>query len=153
MGKARRKKQSVFQPTPQGYVPMSEALIDLVMPLYHDGLPLDAYRVLIDFAATAWNIAQLPKEQRKDQLLAFLKSAPELGLSFDEIIAAGSDDEVKAEPNTEMNVAELFKSLLHRKDSLFPQDPRIVVEWNVFWENGEYRVVAASKFPPAAQDE
>lgn len=152
MGKASRKKQPSSRPAhPQPQqASMSGALIDLVAPIYDDlNMSLSQYHALIGFGAVAWTVAQFPKEQRKERLLAFFKAGSGFELTFDEIVAAGSDKEVTEEPRSNMNVVELIKALIHRKDRLFPEDRRILAEWDVLSENGKYRVTAAYQPPQA----
>jgi len=155
MGKASRKKQPSSRPAHPApkQASMSGALIDLVAPVYDEqNMSLDEYRAMIGLGAVAWNVAQFPKEERGQQLLAFFKAGSGFDLSFDEIVAAGSDEEVTEEPRLNMNVVELIKALVHRKDRLFPEDRRILAEWDVLSENGKYRVTAAYLPPQAASD-
>jgi hypothetical protein len=152
MGKASRKKQHPSHPPhASSKLPsMSGVLIDLVAPLYDaDNTSLDEYHAMVGMGAVAWNVAQFPKDQRGPQLLAFFRAGSGFDLSFDEIIAAGSNEEVTAEPYPDMNVVDLIKSLAHRKDQLFPDDRRILMEWDVFAEKGTFRVTTSYRQPPA----
>ena len=154
MGKASHKKPPSYRRAPPSskLPPMSGVLMDLVAPLYHEDMPLETYRTLIGYAAIAWTLALFPKEQRKQQLQAFFKAVRGFKLTFDEIVAAGSDEEVTEEPRPGMNAVELIKALVHRKERLFPGDNRILREWDVFYEKGQYRVIAGYLPPEAPAD-
>lgn len=150
MGKASRKKHP-RTPLPKHLEgrPVSAALIDMVAPLYEEDMPIEAYRFLVDFAAVAWNIAQFPKERRQERLRAFFQIRGEALLSFNEIVTLSSGAEVTAEPSRGMNLVELVKAFIHRKDRLFPDDPRWLVRWEVSWKNDQFHVSAASSLPSA----
>jgi hypothetical protein len=151
MGKASRKKQAApRRSVPQH--PVSGALIELVSPLQEQGMPLEAYRMLINLGVLAWNVAQFPKAERKERMLAFFKDILELSLSFDEIVAVNSAEEVAREPAPDMDTVTLVKSLVSRKDRLFPDDRRFVVEYEVYPKGEEFRVNVVSRLfdrPPS----
>lgn len=147
MVKSNRKQQPPARPAQRKSkpVPISGALIDLVAPLYDEDMPLDACKRMIGFAALAWNLSRFPVEQRSEQLRNFFK---DLNLSFEEIIAAGSNEPVTESPHFGMNLPTLIKALTHRKEQLFPDDHRIVRQYDVLLENGEYRVTAGYEPAP-----
>ena len=154
MGKSNRKKQKSFlHPTRSpGLQPLSGALMDLVDPLYFEEMSLKEYQLVIGFAVLAWNVALFSKEERKGQLQAFFKAASDIHLTFSEIVALGGDKEVTEEPRMDMNVIELIKALIHRKDRLHPQDRRQVVEWDVDIKNDSFHVTAAYAPPIVGGD-
>jgi len=147
MGKASRKKQSKPQVAtrPPGLPAMSAALIDLVEPLREDDMSLAQYQTLMTIGLFAWNLALYPKAERKGQMQAFFKSNPGFELSFNEIVALGSDEEVREEPSRGMNLIMAIKALIHRKERLFPDDNRLAVNVEVSWKNEDFHVSAASQ--------
>ncbi len=147
MGKSSRKKHppSRYITRHQGQTAMSAALIDLVEPLRDDAMSLEEYQMLIMIGALAWNVARYPKEERKEHLQEFFNNiSGGIKLTFDEIVALGSGDEVKEAPRRDMNFVETIKALIHRKEQLFPDDHRFVAECNVSWKNENFHVTATS---------
>lgn len=143
MGKASHKKlKNLRVAPPPGTQPMSAALIDLVEPLRNDDLSLKAYQVLIMIGSLAWNLSLFPKSERKAQMQAFFNIEKNYHLSFNEIIALASDEEVTEEPNEGMNLVQTLKALIHRKERLFPDDRRYVAKAEVDWKNDNFHVTA-----------
>lgn len=156
MGKASRNKPQHFRVAPsKGQLPMSGALIELVEPLRHEEMALDEFKVLITLAAFAWNLSLFPRAARKTQMQNFFTAEQSFPISFHEIMALGSDEEVKEEPRADMNLIQLIKALTHRKERIFPDDFRFVENAEVNWKNDNFQVTAASRLyqPPAESAE
>lgn len=47
-----------------------------------------------------------------------------------------------------MNLIQLLKALIHRKERLFPDDRRSVAKAEVLWKNHNFHVTAAAMVPP-----
>jgi hypothetical protein len=156
VGKASRNKSQHFRVAPsKGLLPMSGALIELVEPLRRDDLTLEEFQVLITLAAFAWNLSLFPKAARKTQMQNFFTAEQSFPISFHEIMALGSDEEVKEEPRADMNLIQLIKALTHRKERIFPDDWRFVEKADVGWKNDKFHVTAGSQLyrPPAESTE
>lgn len=152
MGKASRNKSPQFRVAPSsGLLPMSAALIELVEPLRHDELPLKGYQLLITLGAFAWNLSLFPSAERKTKMQAYFKIEKDYSLSFNEILALASDEEITEEPNESMNLIQALKALIHRKERLFPEDRRFVENATVDWKHENFHVQAASMLPKSAE--
>ena len=132
MGKASRKKHLQRQQKQYGGVKLSAALIELCEPFEPDILSTKEFENLIALAAVAWNIAVLPKEERLERLTAFIETMPnmkeELESEIDTVLHDDSKDTDFAPATTMLH---FIGAMIQRKDELFPNDDRIVVNYNV----------------------
>ena len=132
MGKARRKKQLQRQQKQFGGIKLSAALIELCEPFEPENLSATEFEKLIAIAAVAWNIAVLPKDERLEKLTAFVETMPdmkeELETEIDNVLHDNSKITDFAPATTMLH---LIGAMIQRKDELFPNDIRLVLNYDV----------------------
>ena len=132
MGKASRKKKLHRQQKQVGSIKLSAVLIELCEPFEPQNITTKEFENLIGLAAVAWNIAVLPKEERLEKLTAFVEEMPEmreeLEHEVDTVLHDGSKDTDFAPATTMLH---FIGAMIQRKDELFPDDNRLILEFNV----------------------
>ena len=132
MGKASRKKHLQRQQKQYGGVKLSAALIELCEPFEPDILSTKELENLIALAAVAWNIAVLPKEERLERLTAFIETMPNMKEKLEsEIDTVLHDDSKNTDFAPATTMLHFIGAMIQRKDELFPNDDRIVVNYNL----------------------
>ncbi|MDD1618783.1 MAG: hypothetical protein LUQ52_04580 [Methylococcaceae bacterium] len=132
MGKASRKKHLQRQQKQYGGVKLSAALIELCEPFEPDILSTKELENLIALAAVAWNIAVLPKDERLERLTAFIETMPNMKEELEsEIDTVLHDDSKNTDFAPATTMLHFIGAMIQRKDELFPNDDRIVVNYNV----------------------
>jgi len=132
MGKASRKKHLQRQQKQYKGVKLSAALIELCEPFEPDILSTKELENLITLAAVAWNIAVLPKEERLERLTAFIETMPNMKVELEsEIDTVLNDDSKVTDFAPATTMLHFIGAMIQRKDELFPNDDRIVVNYNV----------------------
>jgi phage gp29-like protein len=132
MGKASRKKHLQRQQKQYGGVKLSAALIELCEPFEPDILSTKQFENLIALAAVAWNIAVLPKEERLERLTAFIETMPNMKEELEsEIDTVLHDDSKNTDFAPATTMLHFIGAMIQRKEELFPNDDRIVVNFNV----------------------
>lgn len=132
MGKASRKKHLQRQQKQYGGVKLSAALIELCEPFEPDILSTKELENLIALAAVAWNIAVLPKDERLERLTAFIETMPNMKEKLEsEIDTVLHDDSKNTDFAPATTMLHFIGAMIQRKDELFPNDDRIVVNYNV----------------------
>jgi len=132
VGKASRKKHLQRQQKQYGGVKLSAALIELCEPFEPDILSTKELENLIALAAVAWNIAVLPKEERLERLTAFIETMPNIKEELEsEIDTVLHDDSKNTDFAPATTMLHFIGAMIQRKDELFPNDDRIVVNYNV----------------------
>ena len=132
MGKASRKKHLQRQQKQYGGVKLSAALIELCEPFEPDILSTKELENLIALAAVAWNIAVLPKDERLERLTAFIETMPNMKEKLEsEIDTVLHDDSKNTDFAPATTMLHFIGAMIQRKDELFPNDDRIVVNFNV----------------------
>ena len=132
MGKASRKKHLQRQQKQYGGIKLSAALIELCAPFEPENLATKEFENLIALVAVAWNIAVLPKEERLEKLTSFVETMPdmkeELESEIDTVLHDDSKDPDFAPATTMLH---FIGAMIQRKDELFPNDNRLVLNYNV----------------------
>jgi phage gp29-like protein len=132
VGKASRKKHLQRQQKQYGGVKLSAALIELCEPFEPDILSTKQFENLIALAAVAWNIAVLPKEERLERLTAFIETMPNMKEELEsEIDTVLHDDSKNTDFAPATTMLHFIGAMIQRKEELFPNDDRIVVNFNV----------------------
>jgi phage gp29-like protein len=132
VGKASRKKHLQRQQKQYGGVKLSAALIELCEPFEPDILSTKELENLIALAAVAWNIAVLPKEERLERLTAFIETMPNMKEKLEsEIDTVLHDDSKNTDFAPATTMLHFIGAMIQRKDELFPNDDRIVVNYNL----------------------
>ena len=132
MGKASRKKQLQRQQKQYGGVKLSAALIELCEPFEPENLSTKEFENLIALAAVAWNIAVFPKDEQLERLTSFIETMPnmkeELEMEIDAVLHDDSKDTGSAPATTTIH---FIGAMIQRKDELFPNDNRLVLNYSV----------------------
>jgi len=132
MGKASRKKQLQRQQKQYGGIKLSAALIELCEPFEPGNLSTKEFEKLIVLAAVAWNIAVLPKEDRLEKLTAFIETMPDMKEELETEIDTVLHDESKGTDfASATTMLHFIGAMIQRKDELFPNDNRLVLNYNV----------------------
>jgi hypothetical protein len=132
MGKASRKKQLIRQQKQYGGIKLSAALIELCEPFEPQNTTTREFDKLIALAAVAWNIAVLPKEERLEKLTEFLETMPNLKDELEtEIDAVLHDDSKDSDIGPATTILHFIGAMIQRKEDLFPNDNRLVLNYNV----------------------
>jgi len=132
MGKASRKKQLQRQQKQYGGIKLSAALIELCVPFEPENLTTKEFENLIGLAAVAWNIAVLPKEERLEKLTAFVDEMPKMRQELEnEIDTVLHDDSKVTDFAPATTMLHFIGAMIQRKDELFPNDNRLILEFNV----------------------
>jgi hypothetical protein len=136
MGKASRKihlkRQHIGSLGKYSGVKLSGALIDICEPYDYDDLSLAEYKKLMIMAALAWNIANQPKDSRHEALLWFIKSMPEFKEELEaDVNQFMANNDPQAELPTSIVMLQIVSTLIQRKDELYPNDNRVVMDFKV----------------------
>ncbi len=126
LGQRPAPERGTRRRVPKDDLRISERLVDIIAPYREDGLGLHEYRALIGAAATAWNMTLLPENERGPALQGALR----------DIRVVNAEEPVR-----------LITALIQRKEQLFPDDHRAIVDWEVWESDGQIRVNAASTLP------
>jgi len=135
MGKASRKKhqQRLQRATLQKYgnVKLSEAILHLCEPFDTDSLDFDAHHRLITLAVTVWNIALSTNlDERHTKLLSILDALPAFNQRFEHDMATYSNaPTLYQEPPDSIIMLNILTGLIKRKDELYPNDERHIVDF------------------------
>ena len=152
MGKASRRKRerrlglfprpSHFEQTSEtpplpGNLPrrekISACLIELILPYLPEEASIRAWQAGVALAATAWNLTALPASVRDQEIARMLRQ--EAGALEDPFF-----------------LADLLQLLITRKLRLYPDDPRLVLNWEVRKAGSRVHVTAMATLPTPAED-
>lgn len=104
---------------------ISHPLSQLLQSEVPQGAPLEEYKAALSFIVIAWNLSQLDANARADEIW---KLIVELGV---------------AEHLMQRELAKNIERLIVRKESLFPDDHRTIVTWDIRFE-GDYMHISAA---------
>jgi len=160
MGKASRKKhqQRLQKATLQKYgqVKLSDAIAHISEPFDSDELDFDSYNNLITLAVTAWNIALSTNiEDRKEKLLSALEALPDFTQNFERDLMAISTVPVPIpgqEPPDSIVMLHVLAELMKRKDELYPNDDRHIVDFALTPTVKGYHLQIKSLIPKRSDD-
>jgi len=128
MGKASRKKHQQRQQKPHDGIKLSAALLELCELFEPEKLSTKEFENLIALAAVAWNIAALPKEDRIEKLTAFIDEMPTMRQELEAEMGKHSKD---SNPAPAITTIHFIGAIIQRKDELFPEDNRFILDFNV----------------------
>lgn len=142
MGKASRRKKEKHQDASK----LSNAIGIMIEPLLSEHPTEDDYRKVIPLAAVGWNVAVFPVEERPAKLMEFLKSGDASMLeAFElELKAAQSGIVQRERPSRLIGMLEVVKYFIDRKDELFPNDQRLIVDYDLVPEPHGFRITISS---------
>ena len=98
-------------------------------------------------AAVAWNIALQPKEKRHEMLLDALNNLPSAQNKFaDDLSEYISNSNPENMPSSVVYF-NLLIWLIQRKDELYPNDNRVVVDYAITETGTERNITVSSALP------
>jgi hypothetical protein len=119
---------------PQGEAKMSGIITELIEPYRQMAINRASYHNLIAIACIAWNTANLPQEQRLDNINEAINELP------------------VATNEMRLEMTRLVLELVQRKVALFPDNQRIIVNFKINETKDNYHLGIAS-MPGAKKDE
>jgi hypothetical protein len=132
MGKASRKKKIQRQQKHYGNIKLSAALIELCEPFEPENMTTKEFEKLIVLAGIAWTIAVLPKDERLEKLTSFVDTMPQIREELEsEIETVMHDDSKDTDFAPATTMLHFIGAMIQRKDELFPNDNRIVLNYSV----------------------
>ena len=150
-GKARREavremKDSLRQGTwgeefvdiledPEGQAKMSDVLTAFVEPYKDEEMTLSQRQSLLGLAVIAWNLALLPKDQRKSALKEIIRE-----------VLKGED------PLFQQETREIINEMVAHKDKVFADYQRYIVSYQLQDLGTEYHLTVASTLPDEPTD-
>ena len=134
----RRKKllsRKRAEHTNPGLPVVSTALLEYAHPLFEivGDDSAESLEVVISIAAECWNIGGYPNEISRDMQSDFTKAVLE---------DASFPSEVRQE------FSGLISSLIDTRRQNFGEDPRFIVDYEIFWLGDEYRLRVMSSVLP-----
>lgn len=117
-----------------GWEKISACLIELVLPSLPEDAGIEDWRMGISLAATAWNLALLPKPVREQEI---------------ERMAQRMEAEALEDP---VFLEALLQRLILRKLRLYPDDLRPVLSWEVRKAGRNVHIQAITALPPLPED-
>ena len=111
---------------PHGEVKMSDVIAELVRPYSEDATTLNAYTNLIALACIAWNSANLPKRKQKKSIQDGLRSLPNMS------------------GDLRLEMSAFLMELIERKELLFPENHRMIVNFKVTETKKHFNVAIVS---------
>ncbi|WP_305909056.1 hypothetical protein Q9L42_007505 [Methylomarinum sp. Ch1-1] len=152
MGKASRRKklkrQQAIALEKCGGIKLSEALINLCEPYDHEDLPLHAYENLMAAAAMAWNIALQPEEKRQEMLLDALNKLSPIQKNLEDEFNEFMNNPDPENPPDSIVLIQIITGLIKRKDTLYPNDNRVVVDYEITENATQRHVTVTSSLSP-----
>ncbi|GAG39638.1 unnamed protein product, partial [marine sediment metagenome] len=109
-----------------GLPKISDRLAEVARPLLDDAEGEEAERKSIALAAFGWNLAVLPEEEREKELSEI---AGKLAL----------DD-----PADRSILRDILVRMIARKNSLFPDDNRLIASYDLSYRDGNLHLLVAS---------
>ena len=121
------------EPLP-GLEKISARLIELTLPYLPEEAGIKAWRAGIAMAAMAWNLALLPASERDR----------EIEWMFQQAEAHALDDPLLLE--------DLLQLLIAQKLRLYPDDPRLILSWEVRKAGSRVNVTAMATLPDLPEE-
>ena len=116
---------------PEGENRISDAISQIIAPYRKDALDTKSFESLVTYACIAWNTSILPAEEQTDMLQKILMGLP-------------------AQKKTRAEVLGFIKELMARKELLFPNVSKMIVEFKVTNLGKDFHIAIAST--PAKPD-
>ncbi|MFZ5819455.1 MAG: hypothetical protein ACOYYJ_06105 [Chloroflexota bacterium] len=110
--------------SPEGEISISDAILKIMAPYRNAAQDYQSFHKLVTVACFAWNAAILPAEQREGMLADMRKVMP---------------DQQSREDFT-----EVVKELMKRKNTLYPDVNRMIVQFKVTERRNDFHIAVAS---------
>jgi hypothetical protein len=152
MGKASRRKKLQRQQAASleqyGGVKLSDELIEVCEPFDYDDISFEEYEKLISMAVVAWNISIQAKEKRAEELLRFIDQMPGLKEELEtDLNNFMNNSELQDELPTSIVVMQILRALIQRKDELYPNDDRVIMDFKLTETPTERHLSISSLIP------
>jgi hypothetical protein len=149
MGKASRKKLLQKQTKQPSEVKLSEALLNLSKPFNPNAdMSRNQLQNLITMAATAWNIALFPENERFKQLKTFVEATTHI----EEDSGVKQAKRIENDKQEQVDVTlYLVAKMIERKDELYPNDNRLILDFTMEDTPRGYHIQVASIIKPTEQ--
>jgi hypothetical protein len=121
---------------PPDQAKMSEVLLEFARPLLDPSGDDEHFDKAIALAAASWNAALLPAEKQEASIEGVI----------DKISSSGARDADTAR-EINANLKEIVLMLLERKRSQFPDNKRIIVDYQISSSKDQRNVLVASTLP------
>jgi hypothetical protein len=109
---------------PEGEISISDAIAKIIAPYRDTAQDYESFHKLVTVACTAWNASILPIAKRENMLADMLKLMP---------------DQQSREDFT-----EIVKELMKRKNRLYPNVNRMIVQFKVTDRGNDFHIAVAS---------
>lgn len=123
-----KKKKKVKRKRKISELKMSAMIIEYASDYIHLGDNLEVKQSYLNAACTAWNIALLSEEKRKNALESFIKQYKDINPGVDDTDDVRHDMEI----------------LIKEKIRLYPDVKRVIANARIIDDNGKERIVVAS---------
>lgn len=120
-----KNKGMKYVVNPEGEISLSDAISKIIEPYRKDAPDAKAFRNLVAFACIAWNASLFPVEKRDEMMEEMLTKIPLKG-----------EDRAQA--------LGLLNALMKRKQKLFPQVTRMIIEYKVTDLGNDFHIAVAS---------
>ena len=151
MGKASRKKhlqKQPKQPKQSSDVKISQALLDISKPFRTDEDSVEKLREIIMLAATAWNITILPEQERIETLIKAVEKIPTMQQDLKADMAKFVENGYQIDKLSQASLMfQAVAVMIKRKEQMYPDDNRSVVEFSVEDTPRGYHIKAAAMTP------
>lgn len=128
--KVGHRKNSKMERIPHGYArKMSDVIVELAQPLIEQATNPEQFQMAISLASLCWNLSLAPAEERAAMVNDALQKLVKPGESTDDI-------------------RHVMASLVARKEALFPNDRRLIINYRISGGGPEDAHVVIEYSPP-----
>ena len=115
---------------PEGMVKLSDAISEIIEPYEYVTDTLEAYKKLVTVACLAWNIEITPKLLRTFKIQGAMKEFT--GMNF----------------RDKQDFKAIIKELIKRKEFLYPEDERMIVDYEITESKKDFHLQIAYVMRP-----
>jgi len=127
-----RRKSARVERIPFGYArKMSDVLVEVAQPMIDKAQNQAQFQLAIGLAAACWNLSLMPADKRPASIEDTIRELVKPGQPIDD-------------------VREVVRLLIARKETLFPDDKRLITTYQVSGERGNADIVV--EYSPPEQE-
>jgi hypothetical protein len=119
---------------PKGQVKMSEVLETFIEPYLEETRGYEQQQMLLQIAVIAWNIAVMPEAEKQPALKEFLNLTVQ-----------------NKDPLAQKEMQSLIEELIARKEELFPNNQRYIMDFQLEDAGDQFHLSVASTPAPTQQ--
>lgn len=105
---------------------ISSLILDLVDGFFHEDDSFGYKRFVVTIGIIAWNVAIMGKDKTSEEIATLMNSSG-----------------MKTDPEAEQTIAAMIKSLVHRKNSMFPEVKNIIFDFEVIERGDDFNLQVA----------